>query len=158
MTVDAPPPPASVYATRVAALVAEFGEVPPPWAYFPRIHPAHIHWRMGQGEGYLELFRVWAASLHWSFDDGVGYVRRWDPPSSWLDWVIRFLWPEDFTDDVLEPSDEHFARLETLGLGSHAQWVRCFEVGPDRYPLAEDRSSGWLERDPATGEARRFRV
>lgn len=98
-----------MYGPRIRALVAEHGEVPPPWAYYPRVHPFDIHWRM-------------------------------------LDWVADFLWPDDFSGDVDEPSEEHFARMEAFGFGSRSDWSRCSEVEPDAYPLADDTSSRWLEK------------
>jgi hypothetical protein len=138
---------ADLYGPRIAALVAEHGEVPPPWAYYPRVHPLDIHWRMGGGEDYKYLFAAWTLSLPWSPDEKVSYVRRWDPPFSWLDWVAWYLWPADFTDDDAAPSDEHFERMRKLGFGSRADWERCFDIEPDAYPLADDVSSRWLKRD-----------
>ncbi|HMF42069.1 MAG TPA: hypothetical protein VKQ32_15455 [Polyangia bacterium] len=138
------------YAPQIAALVAEHGEVPPPWAYYPRIHPYSIHWRMGGGEDYRYLFWTWAASRNWSLDDRIAYVRRWDPPFSWLDWVGEFLWPDAFSDDdEHEPSVDPFEEMEALGFGTRADWSRCSDVDPDKYPLADDVSSRWLESKPA---------
>jgi hypothetical protein len=134
------------YAPQIAALVAEYGEVPPLWAYYPRVHPYDICWRMGGGEDFRYLFFTWAGARSWSPAERVEYVRRWDPPYSWLEWVAQFLWPDDFSDDVLEPSEDHFARMEALGFGTEADWSRCHGVAPDKYPLDDDVSSRWIER------------
>ncbi|HET7543899.1 MAG TPA: hypothetical protein VFK05_28705 [Polyangiaceae bacterium] len=131
--------------------MSEHGEVPPPWAYYPRVHPFDIHWRMGAGEDYRYLFAAWARSRQWSSAERVAYITRWDPPFSWLHWVAKFLWPEDFPRGAEQPSDEHFARMEGVGFGSRADWNRCGEVDPDAYPLPDDTSSRWLERTTAHG-------
>jgi hypothetical protein len=133
------------YAARIAKVVEKLGEVPPLWAAYPRVHPMDIHWRMGAGEDYRYLFSEWVASRPWSPEERVAFVRRWHPPFSWLDWVASFLWPEDFSGDVYEASADHFARMEALGLGSRADWSRCFEVDPEAYPLPDDVSKGWLD-------------
>jgi hypothetical protein len=140
-----PNPDSERYASRIGKLVERFGEVPPPWACYPRVHPYDIHWRMGGGEDYCCLFSTWASSRAWSPEDRIAYVRRWHPPFSWLEWVAWFLWPEDAPEDGGEPSDDHFAKMEASGLGSRADLSRCFDVEPDSYPLPEDVSSGWLE-------------
>lgn len=136
------------YAPEIAALVARFGEVPPLWARYPRTHPCHIAWRMGGGESYKYLFATWEAALAWGFDERLAYVRRWDPPFSWLESVAWFLWPGEFTDEGPELDDTHFERLASLGFGSFEDWSRCFRVGPDDYPLEDDRCSRWIEEEP----------
>ncbi len=136
---------AEIYGPRIATFIAQYGEVPPLWAYAPRIHPMSIYWRMGTGEDHEYLFNAWAVGLTWSIDDRVAYLRRWNPPFSWLESVASFLWPEDFSDSQLEPTDEHFARMHELGFGSRFDWERCFDVKPEDYPLLDDVSSGWLE-------------
>lgn len=139
------------YAPTNARLVAKHGEVPPPWAYYPRVHPFDIHWRMGGGEGYLLLFSSWLRSVGWQFEQRAAYVRRWDAPYSWLDWVASFLWPDDFSDDVWEPSEMHFTQMESLGLGTREDWSRCSAVEPEAYPLEDDISSRWLENEREPG-------
>lgn len=136
---------AALYAEPIAALVAAYGEVPPLWAFSPRVHPMDIHWRMGAGEDYQYLFAAWFDGLHWSHDERVAYVKRWDPPFSWLEHVAVLLWREDFRDSDREPDDEHFRIMSDLGLGTREDWTRCFEVLPEEYPLADDVSSRWLD-------------
>jgi len=138
------------YAAKIAVLVSKYGEVPPPWAYYPRVHPFDMHWRMGGGEDYLGLFSTWQGSLGWELEERTAYVRRWDPPFSWLDWVARFLWPDDLSEDVDEPSEEHFIQLAALGLGNREDWLRCSEVEPRGYPLDDDTCSRWLEDERAS--------
>lgn len=144
-----PPTDEELYGPQIAALVSQFGEVPPPWAKYPRVHPCDIHWRMGSGEDYRYMFDTWDAASSWGEKDRAEFVRRWDPPYSWLEWVASFIWPADFGDEPTEPTDEHFARLAALGLGSKLDWQRCFEVEPDSYPLREDVSSRWIEPSPS---------
>jgi len=136
-----------LYGSKIAELVERYGEVPPLWAYYPRIHPVDIHWRMGGGEDYKYLFSTWEKRRDWSIEDRIAYVQRWDPPFSWLEYVAWFLWPDDFdAHDVVEPSELHFARMEALGFGSRKDWERCFNIDPDKYPVADDTSSRWLDR------------
>jgi hypothetical protein len=133
-----------LYRKPIAELVARYGEVPPLWARYPRAHPIDIHWRMGGGEGYKYLFQCWESSRSWTVAERIAYVTRWDPPYSWLQWVAWFLWPEDFVDLEQEVTEEHWAQLNALGLGSREDWERCFDVEPDAYPLEDDTSSRWL--------------
>lgn len=141
---SAPPSEAERGGATGPDLLARFGELPPLWAHSPRIHPMHIHWRMGEGESYRYAYADWAASLAWSPEQRIAYVRRWDPPYSWLSSVAAFLWPEDFADDD-EPSEDHFARMEALGFGTEADHRRCFAAGPDDYPLPDDVCARWLD-------------
>ena len=44
-----------LYGPKIAELVERYGEVPPLWAYFPRVHPVDMCWREGAGESYKAL-------------------------------------------------------------------------------------------------------
>jgi hypothetical protein len=139
---------AELYAPEIAKLIARFGEVPPLWARYPRVHPMHIHWRMGGGESYKYLFNAWEVSKEWNTAQRIAYMRRWDPPFSWLEWVAWFVWPEDFADGSYELLPEHFDRLAALGFGSREDWQRCYGADIDEYPLADDVSARWIEPAP----------
>lgn len=132
-----------LYRARIDELVAAHGEVPPLWAMFPRVHPLDIGWRMGAGEDYKYLLHAWTQTLDWGPDGRLAYARRWDPPPSWLQWVASFVWPDER--DGYDVPDALFDRLQAEGFGSKADWLRCFDVEPEAYPLAEDRSARWLE-------------
>ena len=38
------------YKKRLAELIDQYGDVPPPWVYAENSHPYSIRWRMGDGE------------------------------------------------------------------------------------------------------------
>jgi hypothetical protein len=151
MTAAREPSVPGLYASRIARIAARFGEVPPLWAWYPRVHPYDIHWRMGGGEDYRYLFWAWVDSRVWTTQDRIAFIRRWSPPPSWLEWSAWFLWPDEFSDEIGEVSEEQFARLEALGLGSQRDCIRCMDVDADSYPLPDDVSQRWLERGDTLG-------
>lgn len=80
------------YKERVAALLEEFGAVPPPWVYEPDSHPYSMRWRMGDGETLIMVFTEWWDAEQKDFDKRVAYFRKWPPPPRWLPWMANILW------------------------------------------------------------------
>ncbi|ADY25283.1 hypothetical protein Deipr_0108 [Deinococcus proteolyticus MRP] len=100
---------------RIAAEVAEHGEVPPPWAAFPSYGPHSLGWRMGDGELYSAAWTVWSASLDWSEEQRLAYLRRSPAPAEWRETVACFLWNLDVYTDAAELA-QAVACAEALGL------------------------------------------
>ncbi|MFO0968349.1 MAG: hypothetical protein U0793_22570 [Gemmataceae bacterium] len=112
---------------EIASYVEKYGAVPPPWIAVPDTHPYDICWRMGAGEGYLDVFRRWWDSQNLEEPERIGYFRKWPPPPRWLAWLIGAIWgiePEE--DEEVEDAAyaPYFARLEALGFGSRAEYEK----------------------------------
>ena len=115
--------------SRMIELVAEYGAVPPPWFMFPDTHPYSLFWRMGDGEGHLEVFDAWWAQQKDQLDEGqrVDYFRQWPPPPRWITWMLDVIWDiEPWESDDPDPFDyaPYFARSEALGFGTQAEFKR----------------------------------
>jgi hypothetical protein len=68
--------------------LAEHGTVRPPWIHSPGVHPFHIHWRMGSGEGHLIVWHAWARE----HDPGerIEAIRRFGAvPADWAWWAAE---------------------------------------------------------------------
>lgn len=119
------------------AFAAEYNLLPPPWVVLPHAHPISIGWRMGFGEGFIDLWGEWWHAQNWDKAQQVDYFRQWKPPHAWLQWVLFTLWPEveeDYFDALEESEDEanetlrpYFERLEKLGFGSFEDLKADFE-------------------------------
>lgn len=106
---------ASAIQDRIAAEVAEHGDVPPLWTAFPDYGPYSMGWRMGDGELYSAAWTVWSESLDWSEEQRLAYLRRYSAPAEWRETVARFLGNLDFYADAAEV-ERYMARAEALGL------------------------------------------
>lgn len=84
------------------------GELPPPWARYPTYERYTIGWRMGSGETYLGLLRLFLKELGDDHDARLAYLRRHPPaPFSWSDWIGSFLaTPAATADDDDDEEDE----------------------------------------------------
>lgn len=119
------------------AFAAEYNLLPPPWVVLPHAHPVSIGWRMGYGEGFIDLWGEWWHAQGWDKAQQVDYFREWKPPHAWLQWVLFALWPkiEDRYFEALEEDEEegykvlipYFKRLEKMGFGSFEDWQADFE-------------------------------
>jgi hypothetical protein len=110
---------------EVASYVEHYAAVPPPWVVFPSTHPYDICWRMGAGEGYLDVFRRWWGSQNLDEEQRIRYFREWPPPPRWLEWVIGAIWevePVDGDEDARYAP--YFDRLEALGFGTRAAYEK----------------------------------
>ncbi len=126
---------ARVYASHVAAEIAEHGEVRPPWIAFPapEYHPRSIGWRMGGGEDHLTTWRLWAADRfdRWDEAERIAYFRRWGVQPRWLEWVMLAIWGE--------PAEPSFRRWEPEDWGNRPEMARAEAAGlGDRHEFARD--------------------
>lgn len=122
---------------QLKTYAAEYNLLPPPWVTLPHAHPASIGWRMGYGEGFIDLWSDWWDATGYTEAEQVEYFRAWKPPHAWLEWVICTLWPDVQEEyfDTLEEDEEaarallspYFARLDALGFGSFADWKADYE-------------------------------
>lgn len=123
--------------TQLQQFAQAYNTLPPPWVILPHAHPTSIGWRMGYGEGFIDLWGEWWDAQNWNEAQQVGYFREWKPPHAWLQWVLFTLWPEveeDYFDALEDSEDEanetlrpYFERLEGLGFGSFEDWKADFE-------------------------------
>lgn len=73
----------------------ESGELAPPWARFPEYERGTIGWRMGPGETWWGLWRVFLERFEDS-DQLVSYLHRHPKaPHSWGDVIHHHLFPEE---------------------------------------------------------------
>ncbi len=112
---------------QIAALLAKYGSVPPPWFMFPDTHPYDVGWRMGAGESHLIVFGAWWQEAKQKFDETqrIDYFRRWPPPPRWLTWMMDVIWdlePMDMADPEAFDYSPYFAHTEKLGFGSQAEY------------------------------------
>jgi len=117
-------------AEEVVRLTAIYGTVPPPWAIYPEFHPYSAFWRMGGGEGHVEVWSAWWRQEERTYAQALAYFRSWPPSPVWLPWMIDVLWkPEDWDADeeVTAGTDDYFARTEALGFGGRAEYKRDSE-------------------------------
>lgn len=105
---------------RIAAEVAEHGEVPPLWAAFPDFGPHSMGWRIGDGEVYSAAWSTWADSLDWDETQRVGYLRRYPAAPEWHRSAARFLYGFSLFADEAEVRG-HIEQAAALGLWPPAE-------------------------------------
>lgn len=85
-------------ANGIAAEIAAYGTMVPPFVKYPDIPCMSIGWRMGDGEWYLWMWSTWFNAL----DPGAraAYLAEWEPkaPDDWVGWM------DDKPDDA--PGDD----------------------------------------------------
>ncbi|WP_407540348.1 hypothetical protein Q0M94_02810 [Deinococcus radiomollis] len=104
--------------------------MPPPWGIYPECHPYSAFWRMGGGEGHVEVWSAWWRREERTHAQAGAYFRSWPPPPVWLPWMIDVIWkPEGWhtDEDVAAETEEYFARTEALGFGGRADYERDME-------------------------------
>lgn len=70
--------------------LAQFGTVRMPWVAMPGVHPFSIHWRMGFGEGHMDV--VWAWWKKPTPQQREDAVRAAGPvPADWAEWAATFV-------------------------------------------------------------------
>ena len=112
---------------QVAKLTAQYGEVPPPWLVFNE-HPYSICWRMGGGEGHIEFWGRWWNAQRWDEARRIAYFQKWMPPACWMGWTIEAIWDLDLLEEESDAEyGPYFARLETLGFPSQADYEKDLE-------------------------------
>jgi hypothetical protein len=107
---------------EIDQLVAEYGTVPPPWVVHNE-HPASIYWRMGEGEGQIEVWWAWWPRQNYTEEQKIAYFRRWPPPHCWLAFLIEQVWS---IDPYCERKNlgPYFERTAALGFGSQLDYER----------------------------------
>ena len=71
-----------------------------PWVAYPGMHPFHIHWRMGEGEGHLVLLEARATAQ--SDSERAEVLRRTPVPADWAWWASERI--EVFEAALLDPT------------------------------------------------------
>jgi len=97
--------------------LARFGEVRLPWIAFPGMHPFHIHWRMGEGEGHLNVLALHASTQ--SIPERIAQLRGSGVPADWVWWAwerIAAIDPE-LLDPPCDPYDLSFEELRDVLVG-----------------------------------------
>jgi hypothetical protein len=110
--------------SEIARAIDKYGDVPPLWIIFPDEHPYSICWRMGYGEGYVEMWGQWWQQQNWNEFQRITYFRQWTPPYAWLEWTIEAIWDLRAWEETDFDYLPYFDRLETLGFGSQKDYER----------------------------------
>lgn len=92
------------------------GDLAPPWARFPNQDNYSIFWRMGSGEDWMLMWRVFLDGLAPDFATRLAYLRRHPPaPAAWSCWIEHTLEPHP-EGTLKQDSPESLSRLSELGL------------------------------------------
>ena len=65
------------------------GALPPPWVEYPELPYLSIHWRMGEGEAYLDRWCEFFERL--SDAEAEAYMRQYPEPKDWKGFYARRL-------------------------------------------------------------------
>lgn len=103
------------YITHSQKLIAEYGDVPPPWIYESRAHPYSICWRMGGGESHIMILGEWKSQQQFSEEDKINYCKKYNPPPAWLRWVCRFIWNLEDSYGKNFDFSPYFEKLKSYG-------------------------------------------
>jgi hypothetical protein len=109
--------------TEITKLIAEYGDIPPPWVIFPGEHPYSMCWRMGYGDSYVPMWSKWWRVQNFSETQRIAYFRKWTPPHAWLKWAIAVIWDlHAGEEDVDVDYTLYFERTAALGFGSQQDY------------------------------------
>src|SRR5579871_6192954 len=82
------------YRDRLPDELDDNGDLAPPWERFPTYERYTIGWRMGTGEGWLDMWRVFLDDLDPALEVRLAYLKRHPPaPVTWASWVYAILHP-----------------------------------------------------------------
>jgi hypothetical protein len=85
------------------------GDLAPPWEQFPEYERYTIGWRMGAGESWLGMWRVFVEALDPAFEVRLAYLQRHPPaPINWADHVYHVFHPS-----ASDAEDEESTQVET---------------------------------------------
>ncbi len=110
---------------EIDSLFAEFGTVPPPWVIY-RDHPYSMRWRMGDGEGHMQIWHAWWPQQNLEESERIAYFLKYPPPHCWLAFMIQAIWGIDRFEEA-EKLPEYFRRTAELGLGNQEDYERDLE-------------------------------
>ena len=119
---------------EIKKYVSEYGEVPPHWVFRPNSHPYSIGWRMGSGEGFVEVFNSWFENNLASEKERIDYFHKYSPPPRWLAMVIDSVWDLEGWNEPDFDYGPYLRKLKDLGFD-----------GTDKYEddLADEK---WLDK------------
>lgn len=95
------------YRARLAEHLDPNGDLAPPWERFPTYERYTIGWRMGTGEDWLVMWRIFLDDLDPAYEVRLAYLKRHPPaPVTWASWVYAILHPDDEDEDDEDEDDE----------------------------------------------------
>ncbi len=116
---------------RKSKLFEKYGDVPPPWVYYPDVHPVSIGWRMGSGEGHLMVLGEWFDEQNFNFEERLAYLKKYPAPARWYEWIVQFLYNINYPDTMKIEYSTYFEKLKELGFEN----VDDFEKDSNRTDL-----------------------
>ncbi|MEN7549556.1 hypothetical protein AAG747_16655 [Rapidithrix thailandica] len=114
------------YLKESKAYIDQYGEVPPPWMYYPNAHPYSIGWRMGGGESFIMVLHEWLEQQKFTEEERIAYMRKYPPPPRWLEWAASFIWNLDTVDHPDLDFTPYFEKLEMLGFEGVSDFEKDF--------------------------------
>jgi hypothetical protein len=109
--------PNQFYRQRLPEHLDANGDLAPPWERFPTYERYTIGWRMGVGESWLSMWRVFLDDLAPDFAVRLGYLRRHQPaPVNWWEMVYQVLHPSASDAQQEEEEAERRDALRQAGL------------------------------------------
>lgn len=105
------------YQTHVAEMLAQYGDIPPPWIYADNSHPFSMGWRMGSGETHIMVFWDWWKKQAKPFEERIAYFRKWPAPPRWCGWMAVAIWDFEASEEDGEAFDysKYLEQLRALG-------------------------------------------
>jgi len=104
---------------------------------------------MGAGEGYKDDWGEWWKESKFNEEQRIAYFKKWSPPHCWLEYLIWTIWDVDGCCDEGDELDTYFDRLEKLGFGSKADFIKDHENPKwlDEKPVCSDLIDEILRRN-----------
>jgi hypothetical protein len=104
-------------ANRLSDHLDANGDLAAPWERFPSYERFAIGWRMGAGEDWMCLWRIFLDTLPFESAIRRSYLNRHPPaPVNWSDTVYRVLHPTADKDEADDVATHRRQELRSLGL------------------------------------------
>lgn len=114
------------YLEEKTKYLKKYGDIPPPWIYYPNVHPVSIGWRMGGGESHLMLLREWFDEQNFNFEERLAYLKKYPAPARWYEWIVEFLYDIDYPDNKEIEYSTYFEKLKELGFENVDEFERDY--------------------------------
>ncbi|MBA3545806.1 MAG: hypothetical protein H0T76_04915 [Nannocystis sp.] len=113
------------------------GDLAPPWAKYPEIPAGSIGWRMGYGEGWLDVWYEWLSRQPTDRAWRLAYLRRHAAaPRTWDRVALRTFNPNWNGDATDETAQHDLAELKAAGAIGNDVAMLAWEVLHGSSPVA----------------------